>query len=205
MSDLDKLLQIVSIADLGVSEYYLDESGYNHIRLGHRDLGGFLLTGIKETVSNPTHIYKSSYDISRYQFVSYDVQSKRGHPMSVVVQLEGELGRIITASPKNKVNGQIVWDQKTGLYASYDDRSDVLYVSCGDARDAYAGDEDENGRIWFRFHEDDDSPAGITVFQAAAIWAQNGDALTSRVAGFLSIPQADVRRRMQELLGRTGV
>jgi hypothetical protein len=194
------IFSVRSNVDLGITEYYLNEDGYHHMLLGHRDLKNIIIMGIEETIKNPTHIYRSKYDVKRYQFVSYNVVTQKGHPMNVIVEMERPLARVITASPKNSISGMIVWDQTTGLYVSYDKNSDVLYISHEDARADYAND-DEDPIIWFRFHEDDESPAGVTVFQAATMWAKQQPDLTNRISTFLHIQPQDVEQRIKALLG----
>ncbi len=200
MAKSDLIFSVVSRADLGLERYFLDEEGYYHILLGHRDLKNVVIMGIEETVKSPTHVYKSTYDNKQYQFVSHEVVTARGHPMNVIIQVEGESGRVITATPKKKISGDIIWDAETGLYVSYDNRSDVLYFSHGDSRPSYADDEEDDGRVWLRFHEDDESPAGVTIFQAASIWNEQKDKLTARISEFLQVQPTDVVARVNALL-----
>jgi uncharacterized protein YuzE len=192
------IFSVSSAADLGVRRYYLDEIGLQHILIGHRDLRSFT-TGIEEAVKNPTHVYRSAYHSKRFQFVSTGVVTSRGHPMNVIIELDTDSGRVVTATFKKKINGAVVWDQKSGLYASYDGASDVLYFSCGDARVSYAEDDEEDERIWLRRHEDDDTPSGITVFDAENLLKTKRSYLTNKVAGFLMADIAEVERRLGSL------
>jgi len=199
MNDQPHVFSVVSKADLGLKEYILDAEGFGHIMLGHRDLRCFV-SGIQETVENPTHVYRSSYNIKRFQFVSYNVLSKSGHPMNVVIEAADLHGRVVTATPKNSISGNIVWDAETGIYASYDRRSDILYFSSGDSRPSYAIDDVQNERIWLRRHEDDDTPAGITIFDASATVKGDKDRLTVLVASFLKVSPGDVALRLNSII-----
>jgi len=201
MVGTDVVFSVASSGELGVIEYYLTEERYNHIVFGHRDLRNIIKMGVEETVRNPTHVHRSTYDLNRYQFVSYNVQTRGGHPMDVIIEIKDTLGEIITASPKKTIQGLIVWDKATGLYVSYDGGADVLYVSSGDARTAYSTDDTEDARIWLSFRDEDDSAAGVTVFQAADIWREKRQQLTTQISTFLGASPADVERRITRLLG----
>jgi hypothetical protein len=201
MSGTEVVFSVTSSVELGVINYYLTEERCNHIVLGHRDLRNIIRTVVEETVRNPTHVHRSNYDVNRYQFVSYNVKTPGGHPMDVIIEIKDTLGEIITASPKKTIQGVIVWDQATGLYVSYDVGADVLYVSSGDARTAYATDDTDDARIWLRFRDEDDSAAGVTVFQAVNIWREKRQQLTTQISTFLGASQDDVERRITRFLG----
>ena len=194
------IFSVSSRADLGVDRYFLDEEGCRHILLGHRDLKNFIIRGVQETVENPTHVYRSSYDLRRFQFVSHDVVTQKGYPLNVIVHTEGLIGRVVTASPKRNITGNKVWDVESGIYASYDRRSDVLYLSQGDSRPSYADDDKSDERIWLRYHEDDDTPSGVTIFAASAVLAEQSTSLAAKVADFLSVNREDVEARLKDLV-----
>jgi len=200
MADGDIIFSVSSVADIGLDNYYLNESGYYHIILGHRDLRNIILTGVKETIENPTHVHRSSYNLKRFQFLSYKVVSAGGHPLNVIVEAENTSGKIITASPKAKISGPMVWDKETGIYASYDRKSDVLYISHGSSDPAYADDDPTDDRIWLRFFEGDNSPAGMTIFEAYNMWSADGDKLAKRVSEFLGVHSNTVKTRVSNLL-----
>jgi hypothetical protein len=199
MSVAPYVFSVASNADFGVTQYYLDEEGYRHIMLGHRDFRNFT-TGIEEIVQNPIHVYRSNYDIRRLQFVSQNVVTGGGFLINVVIEIQPPLGRVITATPKGKIKGEIVWDSTFGLYASYDKRSDVLYLSHGDSRPAYAVDDKENERIWLRLNEDDDSPAGVTVFDVAKMSLEERRQLAAKAAAFLHVAPDEVSARIDRLV-----
>lgn len=199
MSGSTEVFSVVSSADLGIGRYYLDEDGLQHILLGHRDLRSFV-TGIEEAVKSPTHVYRSAYSSTRYQFVSHGVLSAHGHPMNVVVEHELQAGRVITASPKNKISGELIWKSDSGVYASYDSRSDVLYFSHGSSRPAYASDDNGNDRVWLRFFEDDDSPAGLTFFDASKVDPPTRSLLISQTASFLRLEKSEIEDRWLHLV-----
>jgi hypothetical protein len=79
MVALNEIFRVTSTADLGLQSYYLDESGFHHIITGHRDLRNVILTAVQNTVEEPTHVYRSTYDVRRYQFFSTNNTTSNGH------------------------------------------------------------------------------------------------------------------------------
>jgi uncharacterized protein YuzE len=199
MSERPPVFVVQSKADLGIKQYILDEEGYSHILCGHRDLRSFV-TGIKDTVENPTHVYRSNYHLKRFQFVSNSVTSAGGKPMNVIIEIGETQARVITASPRERTTGNIVWDDTSGLYASYDRQSDILYFSKGDSRSEYATDHADDERIWLRKYDHDDTPAGITVFDAAQLAQTKRQWLAHEISRYLNVSLADIGQRLEMLV-----
>lgn len=195
----DLVFSVTSAIDLGVNSYVLDGRGYQHIVDGHRELRNFV-AGIQDAVETPTHVYKSAYNNRRYQFASRNVTISNGAFMNVIVEINGVQGKVITASPKKSITGTIIWDRETGFYSSYDRDSDIMYMSIGEARDAYADDSGWNERVWFRYFCDDDSPAGVTIFDVKRMEDAHMARVMREAASFLGIDQSDVERRINQAL-----
>ena len=119
--------------------------------------------------------------------------------VNVVIELEGAAGKVIIATPKKTITGQIVWDESSGLYASYDNISDVFYVSIGDAREAYADDSEWDERVWLRYFSDNDAPAGATVFDLKKMHEDERILTINNIAKFLSIQSTTLLSRFSAL------
>jgi uncharacterized protein YuzE len=193
------IFSVVSNADIGLDRYHLDEVGWRHILLGHADLKNFC-AGIEDTVKNPTRIIRSNYNASRLQFVSDNVLSSGGKPMTVVIEMNPPVGTVVTASPRGNIKGKVLWDQTSGLRASYDDRSDIFYISCGGSEPCYSIDDDEDERIWLRFNDLDNKPIGVTIFEAGKLSTDVRKRFAVRAAQFLNMTLEEVNLRMNALL-----
>jgi uncharacterized protein YuzE len=196
MVALNEIFRVTSTADLGLQSYYLDESGFHHIITGHRDLRNVILTAVQNTVEEPTHVYRSTYDVRRYQFFSTNNTTSNGHSMNVIIQVEGVIGRVVTASPKTRVKGELVWDTVTGLYASFDKQSDILYISIGGSGTSFADDDPKDERIWLRYFEDNKSPSGVTIFDASTLWQEDPNRLMAHVSDFLDVSKSELEDRV---------
>jgi len=196
MSQSPSVFSVASTAELGIREFVLTEDRWQHIMLGHRDLRSVCAMVVQAVVEKPTHIHTSTYDFKRLQFISQNITMGSGRPMLVIIEREGDIGKVITATPKGRVNGQLIWDSATGLHASYDKSADILYVSRGSAREAYAEDSEEDERLWFRYYDDDNSPAGMTIFQFGVRPNVEKQAIIKQISEFLNVSVVEVEGRV---------
>jgi hypothetical protein len=171
-----------------------------HIQLGHRGLTNITQTGIKATVETPTRVYLSAESPNRFLFHSTDVQTKSGKPLMVVVERQAARGRVITASPHPKPQGQMLWESSGSIYSSYDPESDLFYLSKGAATDTYVNAEEAH--IWFRVADSDDTPLGVTVFDLKSFWRENKSDLISKISNFLMTAPKEIELRVENALGR---
>lgn len=193
------IFSVRSSADLTMSDIYLDHHGMNYIQLGHRTLSNVTQFGIKSTIENPTRVYLSAESPSRYLFYSTDVQTKHGTPMMVVVEREDSRGRVITASPHPNPFGQMIWESAGSLYSSYDEKSDLFYLSKGAAADGFVAREEPY--IWYRAAEIDGSHIGVTVFDLRRFWAAKKADLVTKIAEFLGAVSGEIDLRIGSALG----
>jgi hypothetical protein len=159
------------------------------------------VSGIQAAVTEPTHIYASSVS-GRYLFASQDVQSRAGHPMSVVVVRENERGKILTASIRAHHSEPLVYSSANSVYSNFDKDADIFYLSKGQAREAYAEDFSDDERLWLRRAEDDGAPIGITAFDFRSHWGTKIDVLINAVSRFLGILPSEVEVRALAALRR---
>lgn len=184
-----------STADFGFTEVYLTYGRRDHISLGHRDLAEFYLT-IKEAVERTTHAVAGNQP-NRIVFYSTEVKNKSGkRPLAVVVERNSGRGEIITSTWKDKVKGRILWESTNGFYADFDEGADILYVSKGPATEAYAVEDDNDGDIWYRKSDIDDSPVGVTVFRARERELKNAGWIARVVSAFLGLTQEQISERI---------
>lgn len=86
------------------------------------------------------------------------------------------------------------------LYSSYDKGADLLYISIGSPRDAYATETDDDDPIWYRVADEDDAPVGVTIFELRRYWATRITELVDKVGAFLGVLPEQVEIRVQAAL-----
>jgi hypothetical protein len=148
----DTVFVTSSNVDFGFTEIVLTVRSANHIMIGHRDIGTLPITLLKEAIEKTTHVVVSSVP-RRFVFLSRDVTTASGRPIAVIVERpdsakEASLqGKIITATWKDDIRGKMVWESNNGLYSSFDDQADILYISRGSAVVSYAVEDEINPDI----------------------------------------------------------
>jgi hypothetical protein len=191
------IFKVRSKADVAMDEIYLDESGYHHLVMGHRDLRSVIQLGVQATVAAPTQVYTSKTSLTRLIFASENVTTKGGRPMGVVVERENAHGRVVTATPMNdRTYGRLVWESASALQSMYDSQNDLLYLSTATADEAFA-EESDDPHLWFRRSDDDERPIGATVFDLRSYWRDRTGALIKMVAGFLRVMEIEVQVRVE--------
>lgn len=198
MNPGDLIFSAQSRVDLGLAHIYLTAGGIAHLNLGHRDIALLPITLLKEAVERPTEVYRS-HIVGRVVLYSSEVQ-KEGHPMAVMIERTSDGGKIITASWKDKIQGSVIWESTSGIYASHDEDSDILYVSRGVAVPSYAVEDAENPDFWFRYSMSDNSHTGVTIFRAGEIWRSKFEEMTRRVSDFLEVSHTQISERLSPLL-----
>jgi hypothetical protein len=184
--------------DIAMNSIYMDEEGWRHLLLGHRELRS-TPSLLSNTISQATSVHTGGI-AGRYYVRSTNVLSRGGKPMGVLIEREGERGRAFSASPADHLPGSVIWESSGSLYTSYDARSDVLYVSKGGAVSAYVKNEEDFDRIWMRVSEADDAPVGVTVFDMKGYWLSRKQELINRVSNFLRLLDTDIRYRIDRIL-----
>jgi hypothetical protein len=193
------VFQAISPADLGFTNVFLTDERADHISSGHRDIGALPNQLIRTAVEQPTHVY-DSHIAGRFQFMSANV-SRSGRPMVVIVERRQDVGEIITATWKDKINYPIIWEADSDLYANLDEGADILYVSKGPAIASYAVEDNHEPDIWYRFSDKDNSHTGVTVFRALDRSRRMGTGELARIiAAFLGISETQIRQRIEPIL-----
>lgn len=200
-SDPPIVFAVKSSADLAIQEYYLDDAQRQHILLGHRGLVSAMVA-IQSTVEQPTHIYRSDQEANRLLFISHGVVTGKGHPMKVIIEREGDRGKVITATWSGGARDeQLVWDSSGTIYSNYDDGHDVLYLSRGPVATEYAEDDAVFDEVWLRKNEENDTPQGVTVFGIRDYSVEGRTALFAHIAKFLGVPKDEIELRTNSLVG----
>jgi hypothetical protein len=194
----DVVFATVSNADLGFAEIYLTQRQADHISIGHRDVGSLVYTIVKQAIEQTTQIYLSAVP-RRLVYLSSNVTTRSGHPMTVVIERVESKGKVITATWKDKVRGMIIWDSTNGLYANFDDESDVLYISRGPSVISYASEDPHDPDIWYRYSDDDNSHTGVTIFRAKEL--KSREMLAKIASYFLGVAETQIADRLANVMG----
>ena len=202
----EEIWNVSSAAAVPFTKIYMDDEQAEHIARGHREFANVHLP-IKEAAENPTHVYESKASHSsdaahkRLQFVSDNVRNSSGKRtiMVVVEREDGGAGKIVTATWKGSITGTVFWEAESNVFTHLDRGADIAYVSRGQPREAYSDEDPSEPSIWLRRADEDDAPVGVTVMEFSRYWGERREDLVQRVSTFLSLPQDDVRLRLNGL------
>lgn len=199
MPDENFVFTAVSMADFGFREVFLTAKGADHITLrGHRDLGASPHR-IREAIEQATYVVAGNRP-HRLVFYSTAIVNKSGRPMAVVIERVSDRGKVITATWKDKVPSQKIWDATNGFYIDFDEESDVLYISMGAAVDAYAVENEDDRDIWYRKADVDDSPVGVTIFGAKERETKDRSWIARIASEFLGVAREQLEERLVNVM-----
>lgn len=176
---------------------YLDSKQLEHIRIGHRDIAKTPNLTLKSAIEQTTAVHYGHS--GRYIFLS-DHVTKAGHPMAVVVLRKDDGGKVITASWTDGEKPPLIWDAASGLYAHFDPDGDIMYLSRGDAGDAYSKMSRDRPEIWYRYSEERKAPIGVTIFDARDMRAKGVESMAKIVSDFLGVAPAQIADRILQAM-----